>query len=132
MAPLPESVRAIVDGNNFATIGTVNADGSPQTSVVWITRDGDDLLMSTIRGRLKERNLSRDPRASVTVFDQENPYSYFEARGPVTMTEEGGDKLINDLAQKYTGEDYKGDLGTDHVRVVIRLTPTKLTGYALR
>jgi PPOX class probable F420-dependent enzyme len=132
MAPLPESVRAIVDGNNFATIGTVNADGSPQTSVVWITRDGDDLLMSTIRGRLKERNLSRDPRASVTVFDHENPYSYFEARGPVTMTEEGGDKLINDLALKYTGDDYKGDQGTDHVRVVIRLTPTKLTGYALR
>lgn len=132
MASLPESVRAIVDGKNFATIGTVNADGSPQTSVVWITRDGDDLLVSTLRGRLKERNLSRDPRASVTVFDQDDPYSYFEARGPVTLTEEGGDKLINDLALKYTGDDFKGQMGPDHVRVVIRLTPTKLTGYALR
>src|SRR3954465_5098377 len=104
MASLPESVRAIVDGNNFATIGTVNADGSPQTSVVWITRDGDDLLVSTLRGRLKERHLSRDRRASGTAAAPDAPYSYFEARGPVTMTEEGGDKLINDLALKYTGE----------------------------
>nr|CEL23327.1 pyridoxamine 5'-phosphate oxidase-related, FMN-binding [Kibdelosporangium sp. MJ126-NF4] len=120
-----------MDGRNFATIATINADGSPQTSVVWITRDGDDLLVSTVKGRLKDRNLRRDPRASVTVVDHENPYNYFEARGTVTFTEDGGPELINTLSHKYTGDDYKGDEGTDHVRVVVRLTPAKLTGFAV-
>lgn len=131
MVALPDKVRAIVDGKNFATIATVNADGSPQTSVVWITRDGDDLLVSTVKGRLKDRNLRRDPRASISVFDSEDPYSYFEARGTVTFTEENGFKLINDLSLKYTGKDYTGDEGTDNVRVIVRLTPEKLTGYAV-
>jgi PPOX class probable F420-dependent enzyme len=131
MASLNNTIRDMVDGKNFATIATINADGSPQTSPVWITRDGDDLLVSTVIGRLKERNLRRDPRASVTVFDHENPYNYFEARGEVTLTEEGGAKLINDLALKYTGVDYTGDKGTDNVRVIIRLTPTKVVGHAV-
>jgi PPOX class probable F420-dependent enzyme len=126
-----DTIREIVDGKNFATIATINADGSPQTSPVWITRDGDDLLVSTVKGRLKERNLRRDPRASITVFDHDNPYNYFEARGPVSITEEGGFQLINDLSHKYTGDDYKGDEGTDNVRVIARLTPEKLTGNAV-
>lgn len=131
MPSLTDSIRALVDGRNFATIATLNADGSPQTSPVWITRDGDDLLVSTVVGRLKERNLRRDPRASITVIDHGNPYNYFEARGPVTFTEEGGDELINSLSHKYTGADYQGDKGTDNVRVVVRLSPEKLTGNAV-
>ena len=128
---LNDTIRAIVDGKNFATIATLNADGSPQTSPVWITRDGDDLLVSTVIGRLKERNLRRDPRASITVFDHDNPYNYFEARGPVSFTEEGGFDLINDLSHKYVGSDYTGDEGTDNVRVIVRLTAEKVTGNAV-
>ncbi|MBP2321306.1 PPOX class probable F420-dependent enzyme [Kibdelosporangium banguiense] len=131
MASLNDTIRSLVDGKNFATLATLNADGSPQTSPVWIARDGDDLLVSTVVGRLKERNLRRDPRASITVFDHDNPYNYFEARGPVSFTEKGGPELINTLAQKYTGDDYKGDVGTDNVRVIVRLTPEKLTGNAV-
>jgi PPOX class probable F420-dependent enzyme len=130
MASLNDKIRKIVDDNNFATLATVNADGSPQTSVVWITRDGDDLLISTVKGRLKERNLRRDPRASVSVFDKDDPYSYFEVRGSVTFTEEGGFKLINDLSHRYKGEDFTGDIGTDRVRVIIRIKPEKVSGYA--
>ncbi|ONI78820.1 PPOX class F420-dependent enzyme [Actinosynnema sp. ALI-1.44] len=131
MASLPDKVKTIVDGKNFATIATINADGSPQTSVVWVGRDGDDLLVSTVKGRLKDRNLRRDPRVSITVVDHENPYNYFEARGTVTFTEEGGPELINALSHKYTGDEYTGDQGTDNVRVIVRITPAKLTGYAL-
>ncbi|MET0136088.1 MAG: PPOX class F420-dependent oxidoreductase [Kibdelosporangium sp.] len=130
MASLNDTIRKIVDDNNFATLATVNADGGPQSSVVWIARDGDDLLISTVVGRLKERNLRRDPRASVSVYDREDPYSYFEVRGSATMTEEGGFKLINDLSQRYTGKDYTGDEGTDNVRVIVRITPEKVVGYA--
>jgi PPOX class probable F420-dependent enzyme len=131
MASLNDTIRDIVDGRNFATLATINPDGSPQTSPVWITRDGDELLLSTVVGRLKERNLRRDPRASVTVFDHDDPYNYFEARGSVTLDETDGFKLINDLSHKYTGADYTGDKGTDNVRVIVRLVPEKVTGNAV-
>lgn len=131
MAALNDTIRKIIDGKNFATVATVGADGSPNTSVVWITRDGDDLLFSTVKGRLKERNLRRDPRISISVFDQDDPLSYFEARGQATISEENGFQLIDDLSLKYRGEHYTGDQGTDNVRVIVRLTPAKLTGYAV-
>jgi PPOX class probable F420-dependent enzyme len=126
---LNEASRALIDGANFASIATLNPDGSPQASVVWVTRDGDDLLFSTVVGRQKERNLRRDPRVSVTIFDQQLPYSYIEVRGSVTMTPEGGRELINSLSHKYRGEDYPVEPEST-VRVVIRLTPQKVTGYA--
>lgn len=127
--PLNDTIRAIVDGKNFATVATVNPDGSPQSSVVWIARDGDDLLFSTTRGRRKERNLARDPRVSITLFDREDPYQYAEVRGTVTMTEQDGRALIDELSKKYRGRDYPQEPeGT--VRVVVRLTPQKVTGFS--
>ncbi|HEX4211990.1 MAG TPA: TIGR03618 family F420-dependent PPOX class oxidoreductase [Candidatus Dormibacteraeota bacterium] len=65
--PLNEYARSLVDARTFATVATINADGSPQTSVVWVRRDGDRILFSTTTGRLKGRNLARDPRVSVTL-----------------------------------------------------------------
>jgi PPOX class probable F420-dependent enzyme len=88
--PLNDNVRKLIDAPNFAVVATLNDDGSPQTSVLWITRDGDDLLFCTVRGRRKERNLARDPRISVTVIDSSDGYSYAELRGTVTMTDDGG------------------------------------------
>ncbi|GDY30819.1 PPOX class F420-dependent oxidoreductase [Gandjariella thermophila] len=130
MAALPQSARDLIDGTNFATLATLNADGSPHTVVVWVTRDGDDLLFSTTVGRRKERNLRRDPRASVSVFDRENPYRYVEVRGRVAISEEGGKDLIHRLSHKYTGQDYGAD-APDDVRVVLRLTPERVTGMNL-
>ncbi|QUQ69619.1 PPOX class F420-dependent oxidoreductase [Kutzneria sp. CA-103260] len=126
---LNEASRALIDGVNFASIATINPDGSPQTSVVWVTRDGDDLLFSTVIGRRKERNLRRDPRVSVTIFDQQQPYSYIEVRGSVTLDPQGGRELIDALSNKYVGRDYDVEPETN-VRVVIRLTPQKVTGNA--
>ena|SRR5882757_2926802 len=126
---LNEASRALIDGLNFASIATINPDGSPQISVVWVTRDGDDLLFSTVIGRRKELNLRRDPRVSVTIFDQQQPYSYIEVRGSVTLDSEGGRELIDALSNKYLDKDY-GVEPEDNVRVVIRLTPRKVTGNA--
>ena len=128
--PLPEAARAVVGGVNFATVATLEPDGSPQTSVVWITRDGDDLLFSTVLGRRKARNMQRDPRVSVLVLDHANPYSYLEVRGTVTMTEQGGRALIDELAGKYRGLDrYPWDDGTDNVRVVCRVHATRVVAH---
>src|ERR1700742_4917467 len=121
---LPDQVRELLDAANIVTVGTVNPDGGPQTSILWATYDGDDILLSTIKSRAKYRNFDRDPRASILVHDKNSTYTYVEVRGAVTMTTEGGDELINRLAQLYTGQDYSADQGTDNVRVVVRITPT--------
>jgi PPOX class probable F420-dependent enzyme len=122
---LNDQARRLLDGKSFATLATLEADGSPQQTVVWVARDGDDVLISTIEGRRKHQNLARDPRASVMINPPENPYTYVEIRGKVTMTTEGGRELINKLAQKYIGKDYDMDT-SDAVRVVIRITPEKV------
>ena len=127
MATLPEAAQALFDATEFVTLATVQPDGQPQLSVVWVERDGDDLLMSTTTNRQKNRNLVRDPRATVLLYPKDNPYSYVEVRGNVTMTEEGGRELIDRLNQKYTNTPrYTWDDGTDNVRVIVRLSPTKV------
>ncbi len=124
---LDDDARALLDAPEFATIATIEPDGQPQLSVVWIARDGDDLLVSTIEGRRKHRNLVADPRATVLVYPKDDPYRYLEVRGTVTMTTQGGVELIDRLNDEYTGGGrYTGDDGTENVRVVVRLTPTKV------
>ena len=123
----PEAVLAILDAPEFATLATIQPDGQPQLSVVWCARDGDDLLISTVQGRRKYLNLVADPRATVLVYPKANPYTYVEVRGTVTLTTAGGRELIDRLNAEYTGGDrYPGDDGSDNVRVVVRLTPTKV------
>ncbi len=130
-ATIPESARRLLNAPHFATVATTQPDGSSQQTVVWVKTDGDDVLFSTIRGRRKTLNMERDPRASVMVYDSDNPYAYVEIRGTVSMTEEGGDDLIHELSHAYTGKRFPGDDGTDHVRVVCRLTPAKVITRAL-
>ena len=95
--------------------------------MVWVAREGDDLLVSTVKGRRKHKNLLVDPRVSILVYPRDNPYSYVEVRGTATMTEEGGRELIDRLCNEYTGADrYTMDDGTENVRGVGRITPDKV------
>jgi PPOX class probable F420-dependent enzyme len=119
---LPDNVRRLVDSTTFAVLTTINSDGSPQSTVVWIKRDGDDVLFSTIRGRRKTRNMERDPRVSLCAYDPEDPYVYFTVDGNVSLDEEGGDELIDELSHKYDGKPFVPTPGG--VRVVCRITPT--------
>ncbi|HEX9066346.1 MAG TPA: PPOX class F420-dependent oxidoreductase [Streptosporangiaceae bacterium] len=123
-----ETLR-LLDGRNYAVLATVNADGSPQTSAMWVGRDGDDLLFSTVEGRLKHRNMLRDPRVSVTVLDAADPENYVELRGRVTITPDVGRQVDTWLSQKYNGKDPDPDK-PGAVRVVVRMTVDKVTGYA--
>ncbi|MFE7117975.1 PPOX class F420-dependent oxidoreductase [Streptomyces sp. NPDC057654] len=129
-AALSEALKQLVDSPVFATVATIQPDGSPQLSVVWIKRDGDDLLFSTTIGRRKEKNLRRDPRITVMVNPADAPYSYAEVRGTATVTEDSS-SLIDELSQKYTGQDYADfNPGSkdDAQRVVVRITPEKVVG----
>lgn len=123
---LSDEARTLVDAKNFAVVSTIEPDGAPQTSLVWISREGDDLLFSTLRGRRKEKNLSRDPRIAVLVVSVGDPYVYLEVRGRVEVTEHGGRELINALANKYTGAAEFKEQRPDAVRVVVRVKADKV------
>ena len=86
-------------------LATINPDGGPQTPAMWVGRDGDDVLFSTVAGRRKHRNLLRDPRVSVTVLDSDDPYNYVELRGTVTFTEDVGRRFDIGLSWTYDGKD---------------------------
>ncbi|MGE5286057.1 MAG: PPOX class F420-dependent oxidoreductase [Micromonosporaceae bacterium] len=130
---LSDNARKIIDGVNPAVLATVNPDGSPQTSVVWVGRDGDDLLISTAAGRRKEKNLRREPRASVSIFDKHDPLQYIEVRGVAAVSEDIGRALAVSLAERYegpgAGQEYL-ELPPEVIRVVIRLTPQRVLGSA--
>ncbi|MET0692852.1 MAG: PPOX class F420-dependent oxidoreductase [Propionibacteriaceae bacterium] len=128
-AVLNDELRRLASGPNFAILATVNPDGSPQTSVVWVGLDGDDLVFSIVDGRRKVRNMRREPRVSVTIIDHEDPYNYGEIRGLATIEPEGGPELDQQLSWKYDNQPAGHDApGT--VRIVARIQPTKTTGYA--
>jgi PPOX class probable F420-dependent enzyme len=123
MGSLSETAKGWIDGKAYVSLATVNADGSPQSTVHWVARDGDDLLLSTVRGRKHANNVERDPRVSVLLIAPDDPYKYLEVRGTATVTEEGGRELIDDLAEKYRGvRPYAWDT-PDAVRLVIRVPP---------
>jgi PPOX class probable F420-dependent enzyme len=125
MAQLPDLAKKLIDGKNFATLATVNPNGSPQSSVIWLKREGDVVVFSTILGRRKTLNMQRDPRVSLVLFDPAQPYEYAEIRGEVSMTTEGGPELINELSVLYDGKPFR-EKDPTATRVVCRLVPSKV------
>ncbi|MEV6698951.1 MULTISPECIES: PPOX class F420-dependent oxidoreductase [unclassified Streptomyces] len=130
-AQLSDELKALLDTPVFITVATIQPDGSPQVSPVWVKRDGDDVLFSTTVDRRKEKNLRRDPRVTVVVQPADNPYAYAEIRGTADLTTEGGQELIDELSLKYTGKqyaDFNPRSADDAARVVVRITPRKVVG----
>ncbi|MFD5034104.1 PPOX class F420-dependent oxidoreductase [Streptomyces sp. NPDC058405] len=125
-----EETRKLLDGRNFATVATLNRDGGPQTSVVWIAREGDTVLFSTTAERQKARNLARDPRVSLTVFDTANPYRSVDIRGTVELLDDPEKPLPRELSRKYLGEDPPAE-PEEVLRLIVRVTPQKVTGFSV-
>jgi PPOX class probable F420-dependent enzyme len=126
---LNDEIRRVLDGPNYAVLATINPDGGPQTSAMWVGRDDDEVLFSTVAGRRKHRNLERDPRASVSILDHEDPENYVELRGRVTIEEDVGRMFDTGLSWKYDGRDPDPD-APGAVRLILRMTVEKATGYA--
>jgi PPOX class probable F420-dependent enzyme len=117
---LPDLARRLLDAPTFATVASLEPDGDPQLTVVWVKRDGDDVLFSTLNGRRKARNWARDPRAAVLLFDPSNPMSFVSVRGRVSMVDDPTGSLIHELSRKYDGQDFGGII---EGRVIVRVTP---------
>ncbi|NUP37781.1 MAG: PPOX class F420-dependent oxidoreductase [Streptomyces sp.] len=125
--PLDAATRSLLDGRNFPVVATLRADGSPQSSVVWVKRDGDTLLFVAPAGRGKTANLTRDPRVSVTVYDAGNPYRSAELRGTAHLTDLDVTRLSDELAVKYLGETHEQADGV--ARVVVRVVPDRVIAF---
>jgi PPOX class probable F420-dependent enzyme len=118
----PKQVQ-ILNGRHFATVATVMADGSPQVTVVWIETDGKFVYFNTAFPRVKARNLERDNRVAIAVFDPAHPYrDVLAIRGRAELIKEGADAHIDKLARMYTGRRFQG-FRPDRIRVIVKVTP---------
>jgi PPOX class probable F420-dependent enzyme len=105
-ATLPEGVKKLFLEPNFAHVATLMPDGSPQVTPVWVHLDGERILVNSAEGRVKPRNVRRDPRVAISIHRQGDPYASAFVRGRVVeITHEGADELIDKLAKKYIGQD---------------------------
>jgi len=127
MATIPASHADILTKPAFANLATLNPDGSPQVTPVWVDFDGSHVIVNTARGRVKAKNLAREPRVALSIADPENPYRYLGIQGRVVeMTEKGGDAHIDKMAKKYLGKDSYPLRKAGEVRIVVKIEPDKV------
>ena len=127
MVRLTDKVRTLFDGKNFAILSTLEPDGSPHSTVVCATRDGDDILFALPKNRRKTANLNRDPRAAVVIFDAANPYESAQVQGTASIEDDPDGKLADEISHKYTGGPYPGFAGPNPQWVIARITADKVT-----
>ena len=121
---ISEGIRKLLEEPNFANLATLMPDGSPQVTPVWVDFDGTHILVNTAEGRQKPRNVRRDPRVAVSIFNQQDPYSYATVRGQVVeITHEGADQHIDRMAKKYLGRDVYPFRAPGERRVIFKIAP---------
>ena len=127
MATIPASHTDLLTKPAFAHLATLNADGSPQVTPVWVDFDGTNVVVNTARGRVKDKNLAREPRVALSIADPENPYRYLGIQGRVVeMTEQGADAHIDKMAKKYLGKDSYPFRTPGEQRVIVKIAPQKV------
>jgi PPOX class probable F420-dependent enzyme len=122
---LHQKTRQLAAGKNFAVLTTLLADGTPQSHVMWVSADDTHLYLNTEIHRQKFKNVERDPRATVTIVDAQNPYSFVEVRGTVVETI-GGQKArdhIDELSERYFGRPYSNPITSE--RVILKVEPAR-------
>jgi PPOX class probable F420-dependent enzyme len=123
MAQLNDDAKALLDQPVHAWVTTVRDDGSLHSTVVWVGRDGDDVIFNTAVGRAKEKHLRKDARVSISVLDPENAYHLISVSGEGHFETEGADTVIDGLAKKYLGVDSYPYRKPDEQRITVRVTP---------
>lgn len=126
-AVIPEGFQDILKKKSFVHLATKMKDGSPQVSPVWVEYDGENIVVNSAKGRLKDRNIRADERVALSATDPDNPYRSLMIRGRVTkITEEGADEHIDSLAKKYLNEDKYPFRVAEEVRVKYYIEPIKV------
>jgi len=127
---LTEKAKALVRQPVIAHVATVEADGTPQLTPVWIDLDGEDLVFNTAKGRVKTNNLERNPHVAVSIVDPTDAYNVVVVRGSAEITEKGADEHIDSLAKKYLGVDSYPMRRPGEVRIICRVKADKVVMQA--
>ena len=128
MAAIPEKYLDLFNKKAFGQLATLMPDGSPQVSPVWVDYDGRHILINSAKGRVKDKNMRRDPRVGLDLIDPENPYRHLSVRGRVVdITEQGADAHIDKLAKKYLGVDKYPYRQPSETRVIYKIQPEHTT-----
>ena len=126
--PLPEDLLALLRQPSLCYVATSMADGSPQVTQTWVDTDGEHVLINSVQGHVKVKNLVRDPRVAVAISDPSTPSRYVQVRGRVVdITTEGAVAHIERLAQRYLGRPYPWYGGRDQVRVILTIAPETIS-----
>ena len=125
MPTLTEKDREIFGGKSFAHLVTLMPDGSPHASPVWVDLEGDTILINAAEGRVKTKNIRRDPRVAISILDSNQPYgAVVLVRGTVKeVTHEGADDHIDKLAKKYIDKDKYPWRSETEQRVIFKIEP---------
>jgi PPOX class probable F420-dependent enzyme len=128
MAELSEKARKLFEDPNFLFVATINPDGSPQVTPVWTELDNGHITFNTAVGRVKERNMRRDPRVGLSITARDDPFSKVDIAGRVVDFVEGDEAYaqIDDLAEKYIGQRPYPWLRDDEKRVKIVIEPVRV------
>lgn len=121
---------ALLREPHIAFIVTLMKDGAPQATPVWIDTDGKHVLVNTAEGRVKTRNLRRDPRVAVSLVDPANSYSrVLNIMGKVVeITGDGAEDHIDQLSRKYTGRFPYPNHDPEHPRLIVKILPSRVFG----
>ena len=125
MAQLTEEQLSLFRATNCAVATTLGSDGSPQSTIVWVDEEDGRPVFNTTNRRAKGRNLRRDPRVSVLVWDEDDPYRYVEVEGEAELEDDVGGEHMHAMSRKYTGKDFH----TPVDRLIVRVTPRRIYDY---
>ena len=129
MAELTDDVRKALGGKHFWTLATINPDGTPQSTVVWVQERDGKILVNTALGRRKPRNLAANPNVALSWFDPENPYSTIQIQGRVaeSYTGDQAEADIDSAAKKYLDQDVYPWRKEGEQRVSYLIEPTHIS-----
>ena len=130
MTILSEADIALLNEVQLAHVATIDADGAPNVTPVWVDTDGEHILFNTAKGRAKHLNLVRNPVVAVSVVDKANDYRTLWIKGTAEMYEEGADEHINLMARKYLGQETYPFRQPGEVRLIVKVTPTRRLGQS--
>ena len=122
------SIKSFFEGKNFAFVATSMKDGTPQITPTWIDVEDDRILVNTAMGRVKQKNLARDPRGAISITDNSNPYHMVTVRGEVVeqVTGEEAEAHIDKLAKKYLDQEKYPRRAPDEKRILLKIRPTRI------
>jgi PPOX class probable F420-dependent enzyme len=121
----------LIKGKNFAYFGTISKNGYPHVTVTWVDTDGQNVIINTAMGRVKQKNAERDSKVSVTILDNATQAAYVFITGDVIeQRTDGADAHIDKMAKKYNDQDsFTGRESPDEKRVMIIIRPVKVVEY---